>query len=117
MTTSAQRQADLLAAYKDALARDPAAAPPAGLDPALASTAQRLRQSLRPPEPEPAFVSTLERQLRAAAARMRDGTSAPMARHRWQRQALPSRRWALVLLAALLALALAGTAVASRGLC
>jgi outer membrane lipoprotein-sorting protein len=54
-------QAERLAGYQQALADNPDAAPPADLDPGVASVAQRLMQTLRPPAPQPGFAERLAR--------------------------------------------------------
>ncbi|MGI8916723.1 MAG: hypothetical protein ACR2JY_23610 [Chloroflexota bacterium] len=117
MTANAERQADLLAAYAAALAHDDAASPPAELEPALADTARRLQRCLEPVEPQPAFVAALEEQLRAVAAHARlTGAQRLLVQEGGWGRAVSSRRWSLLLLAALLALVMAGTAVASGSL-
>lgn len=84
MAMHEHEQAERLEAYWAALERDPAATPPAGLDVDLAQTAQRLVNGLRPPEPGPAFVSQLRRQLQAQTAELPcPGDPAPTHRSGW----------------------------------
>lgn len=79
MAMREHEQIEQLEAYWTDLERDPAAAPPAGLDADLAQTAQRLVSRLRPPEPGTAFVAQLGRQLKAQAAEMsRPANPAPV---------------------------------------
>ena len=56
-------QADLLASYWAALAHDPDAAPPAGLDLDLAAQARQMETTLHPPAPDTAFAEALRRRL------------------------------------------------------
>jgi outer membrane lipoprotein-sorting protein len=71
MTSRDQQQADLLQAYRAALAHDPDASPPAALDPLYAQMARGLER-LRPPAPDPATRSRLrtriEREMTQATA-------------------------------------------------
>lgn len=59
-------QAALAETYQEALARDPGAPPPAGLDPEMAETARLLARRLRPATPDRAFVATLRAQVGGA---------------------------------------------------
>ena len=58
-----ETQDDLLHQYWQALARDPDAGPPAGLDPAMAHLVRRIEQDLKPPRPDTAFVRRLHDRL------------------------------------------------------
>lgn len=89
--TPDERQATLLAVYRLDLAQNPAAAPPDGLDPALASVARRLAilsatRNQAGAEPDGAFVEALARRLglseTATAPPSGDGTAA-LHRPRW----------------------------------
>jgi hypothetical protein len=68
MTSRDQQQADLLQAYRAALAHDPDASPPAGLDPLYVRMARGL-ESLRPPAPDPATVNRLRDRIEREIAR------------------------------------------------
>lgn len=65
-----ETQDDLLHEYWEALRRDPHAAPPAGLDPALARLVNRLERDLAPPQPDTAFVRRLHGRLAQEAKAM-----------------------------------------------
>jgi hypothetical protein len=117
MTRHARPRTEPLGSYDAALEQD-RETPPPELDPALAAVARRLEQALHPPGPEEAFVAALRGRLRDAAGPFPASPAAPPAStgRRWWRTPFPARRWSVLLLAALLALALAGTAVASTSL-
>ncbi|HEX9016531.1 MAG TPA: Ig-like domain-containing protein, partial [Chloroflexota bacterium] len=83
MTDREMDQARLLDSYWTALARDPNAAVPDGLDAATAETTRRLCLEISSTEPEPAFTSTLRRTLQVRAAEMASrprAVSAPIGR-------------------------------------
>jgi hypothetical protein len=71
MSLDEQRAAELLDAYWLALAINPTAAPPPGLEPALADVAWCLAVHLDAPEPDPAHVEGLRRELEAEASSLR----------------------------------------------
>ncbi len=73
--TERGRQEALLEQYQEALARNPAAAPPAGLDPEFVALAQLLARTLRAPAPDRAFVEGLGRQLFGPGAARPPATS------------------------------------------
>lgn len=58
-----ERQAALLAAFQTALKENPAAPPPAGLDPAVVAVARQLARLPQQHEPDPTFVSALAGRL------------------------------------------------------
>lgn len=62
MTAPERRQADLLDHYRRRLARDPAAAAPPDLDPAIAAVARALARQ-RAPAPDAAFTAALRQRL------------------------------------------------------
>lgn len=64
-------QTALAESYQEALARDPGAPPPPGLDPGLAETARLLARHLRPATPERAFVAALRAQVGGAGSARR----------------------------------------------
>lgn len=66
-----QREAELLDNYWLALASNPGAAPPPGLDPALIEVAWCLAAHLDAPEPEPVHAAALRLELEAEAAQLR----------------------------------------------
>src|SRR5262245_26368195 len=68
MTDDARERADLLDAYRLALAHDPAATPPIGLDPGLVEVAWCLARDLNAPEPDPVHAARLRGRLEAQAA-------------------------------------------------
>lgn len=72
MSTHDEQQAELLQTYRDALADDPAAEPPADLDPLYVQMARGL-ESLRRPAPDAAFVERLQRRLERAIVAPGDG--------------------------------------------
>lgn len=61
------QHAELLHQYWERLRIDPAATPPAELDPGLALLARELEAQVRPPEPDDAFATQLRRRLEAEA--------------------------------------------------
>lgn len=95
--TERGRQEALLEQYQEALARNPAAAPPDGLDPEFVALAQLLARTLRAPAPDRAFVEGLGRQLFGPGAARPPATSglarngrAPAASGGWPPLGLPA---------------------------
>ncbi|MDP9375869.1 MAG: DUF4179 domain-containing protein [Chloroflexota bacterium] len=67
MSAGDREQAELLDAYRVMLARDPAAAPPGGLEPEVAAVAKVLARHYAP-APDAAFAAALRRRLLAGAS-------------------------------------------------
>ncbi len=93
-----QQQVTLTEEYWAALAQDPAAVPPAELDPDVALVARRLVTRWRPPEPEAAFASEFRYLLQAGTStdpHRSPGTRAHAFRWPALRPATPRMWWAL----------------------
>ncbi|MDQ3929839.1 MAG: hypothetical protein M3328_11940 [Chloroflexota bacterium] len=101
MNDHEKRQAELLAAYHEALAADVAATPPPGLEPSLASLARQVQQHAHRNEPSAAFISHLEERLAgevlhagagATARARRDTSEKELTMHPSIRSDVPSNR-------------------------
>ena len=95
MNPAERRQAELLASYQEAIARDPQAMPPPGLDPELVTVAGEVAAALHTPAPDAAFLDQLAAELGLAGqttlahhngqAPAAAASVAPLARQGWRR--------------------------------
>ena len=113
MSRDSHERDELLDQYWAAVAEDPDAAPPEGVDPLARAMVRDLRR-MQPPEPDPAFTARLGERIRRQAAQQRSarrprGLSlrpAPAHAYPWSRPLLAGLAAAAVLLVAVLGLQL-----------